>query len=67
MSQQLSSNSNIAMGIVIGAGFGVALGLAVFRNLAIGIAVGAGLGIAIGALLDRLQQQSAPPTDPDSE
>jgi len=55
------------MGIVIGAGFGVALGLAVFRNLAIGIAVGAGLGIAIGAILDRLQRQSAPPTDPDSE
>lgn len=62
MSQQLSSNSNIAMGIVIGTGAGVALGLAVFRNLAVGIGVGAGLGIAIGALLDRLQSRAEPPT-----
>ncbi len=45
------SGSNIAVGIAIGAGGGVALGL-VFDNLAIGIAIGAAVGITIGSALD---------------
>jgi hypothetical protein len=42
----------VAMGLVIGAGGGVALGL-VFHNLALGIAIGAGMGMAIGAGLSQ--------------
>lgn len=42
----------IAVGLAIGAGFGVALGL-VFHNLALGIAIGAGLGLSVGAAVDQ--------------
>lgn len=44
--------SRIAYAIPIGAGFGVALGLAL-GSLPLGIAIGAGFGLAFGALLDR--------------
>jgi hypothetical protein len=46
------SGSMIAAGIPIGAGFGVALGLAL-DNLALGIAIGAALGVALGAALEQ--------------
>jgi len=42
----------IGIGMVMGTGFGVALGT-VFDNLAIGIALGAGMGVAIGAALEQ--------------
>ena len=43
--------STIAIWILIGAGFGVALGLAFF-NLALGIAIGVSIGVAIGIAMD---------------
>lgn len=45
----------IAVGLAVGAGFGVAMGL-VFDNLALGIAIGAGLGLSIGAAVDQRGQ-----------
>jgi hypothetical protein len=42
----------IGAGIAIGAGFGVAMGVA-FDNLALGIAIGAAIGVAIGAALEQ--------------
>jgi hypothetical protein len=44
--------SMIGVGIAIGAGFGVAMGVAL-DNLALGIAMGAGIGVAIGAALEQ--------------
>jgi len=42
----------IGIGMIIGTGFGVAVGTAL-DNLAIGIAMGAGMGVAIGAALEQ--------------
>lgn len=51
--------SNVAFGIVIGAGFGVALGVVMMNILdhpgffAVGIAIGVSLGTTIGLTLDQ--------------
>jgi len=42
----------IGIGMIMGTGFGVALGTA-FDNLALGIAMGSGMGVAIGAALEQ--------------
>ncbi|MCL7454319.1 MAG: hypothetical protein M8467_14865 [Anaerolineae bacterium] len=49
----------VAVGLAIGAGFGVALGL-VFDNLALGIAIGAGMGMAVGAGLSQRAGMATP-------
>ena len=50
----------IGIGMVMGTGFGVALGT-VFDNLAIGIALGAGMGLAIGAALEQQNKDKLRP------
>ena len=46
------ANSMMGAGIAIGAGLGVALGVAL-DMLPLGIAIGAGIGVAIGAAMDQ--------------
>jgi type IV secretory pathway TrbL component len=50
--------TGIAQGLVIGAGFGVAMGT-VLDNLGLGIAVGTAFGIAIGAAMDQRRMAEA--------
>ena len=50
----------IGIGMIIGAGFGVAMGT-VFDNLAIGIAMGSGMGVAIGAALEQQNKDKLRP------
>jgi hypothetical protein len=50
-------SSSFGAGIAIGAGMGVALGVAM-DNIGVGIALGVGIGVAIGAAMDQARRRA---------